>query len=134
MDAYHSCSTRTVTLLPDTALCPSFGGGPVIAGIVLCAIFLAYGAGADANVSAMSALSTHGISPERPEAPLWVQAVWGVTVGLVALVLVAGGGLDGIRMMSVLGGFPALFVIVGAALSLTVMVVRGRHEAAPAQS
>ena len=37
-------------------------------------------------------------------------------------------------MMSVLGGFPALFVIVGAALSLTVMAVRGRHEAAPAQS
>ena len=90
--------------------------------------------GADANVSAMSALSTHGISPERPEAPLWVQAVWGVTVGLVALVLVAGGGIDGIRMMSVLGGFPALFVIAGAALSLTVMAVRGRREAAPAQS
>src|SRR3546814_8034072 len=99
MDAYHSCSTRTVTLLPDTALCPALGGGPVVAGIVLFAIFLSYVAGADANVSAMSALSTHGISPERPEAPLWVQAVWGVTVGLVALVLVAGGGLDGIRMM-----------------------------------
>src|SRR3546814_326085 len=122
---------------PDPVLFRLFsalGGGPVVAGIVLFAIFLSYVAGADANVSAMSALSTHGISPERPEAPLWVQAVWGVTVGLVALVLVAGGGLDGIRMMSVLGGFPALFVIVGAALSLTVMVVRGRHEAAPAQS
>ena len=49
-------------------------------------------------------------------------------------VLVAGGGIDGIRMMSVLGGFPALFVIVGAALSLAVMAVRGRHEAAPARS
>ena len=122
---------------PDPVLFRLFsalGGGPVVAAIVLFAIFLSYVAGADANVSAMSALSTHGISPERPEAPLWVQAVWGVTVGLVARVRVAGGGLDGIRMMSVLGGFPALFVIVGAALSLTVMAVRGRHEAAPARS
>ncbi|MBO9698325.1 MAG: BCCT family transporter [Sphingopyxis sp.] len=122
---------------PDPVLFRLFsalGGGPVVAAVVLFAIFLSYVAGADANVSAMSALSTRGISPDAPEAPLGVQAVWGVTVGLVALVLVAGGGIDGIRMMSVLGGFPALFVITGAALSLTVMAVRGRHEAAPARS
>lgn len=122
---------------PDPVLFRLFstlGGGPLVAGVVLFAIFLSYVAGADANVSAMSALSTHGISPDTPEAPLGVQAVWGITVGLVALVLVAGGGIDGIRMMSVLGGFPALFVIVGAALSLMVMAVRGRHETAPAQS
>ena len=80
----------------------------------------------------MSALSTHGISPDAPEAPLTVQIVWGVTVGLVAIVLVASSGIDGIRMMSVLGGFPALFVIVGAALSLCVMAVRERRDAAPA--
>ena len=122
---------------PDPVLFRLFsalGGGSGVTAIVLFAIFLSYVAGADANVSAMSALSTRGISPDAPEAPLGVQAVWGVTVGLVALVLVAGGGIDGIRMMSVLGGFPALFVIVGAAMSLTVMAIRGRHEAAPAQS
>ena len=122
---------------PDPVLFRLFsalGGGSFVAAIVLFAIFLSYVAGADANVSAMSALSTRGITPDAPEAPLWVQAVWGITVGLVAIVLVAGGGIDGIRMMSVLGGFPALFVIVGAALSLAVMTVRGRHEAAPAQS
>lgn len=121
---------------PDPVLFRLFsalGGGSFVAAIMLFAIFLSYVAGADANVSAMSALSTYGISPERPEAPLWVQTVWGVTVGLVALVLVAGGGTDGIRMMSVLGGFPALFVITGAALSLTAMAVRGRREAAPAR-
>ncbi|MFN7030179.1 MAG: BCCT family transporter [Sphingopyxis sp.] len=122
---------------PDPVLFRLFsalGGGPGVAAIVLFAIFLSYVAGADANVSAMSALSTRGITPDAPEAPLGVQAVWGITVGLVALVLVASGGIDGIRMMSVLGGFPALFVIIGAALSLTVMAVRGRREAAPARS
>ncbi len=122
---------------PDPVLFRLFdalGGGPVVTAIVLFAIFLSYVAGADANVSAMSALSTHGITPDRPEAPLIVQSVWGVTVGLVAVMLVASSGIDGIRMMSVLGGFPALFVIIGAALSLAVMAVRGRHEAAPATS
>ncbi|MBA3941229.1 MAG: BCCT transporter [Sphingopyxis sp.] len=122
---------------PDPVLFRLFdalGGGSLVTATVLFAIFLSYVAGADANVSAMSALSTHGITPDRPEAPLFVQIVWGVTVGLVAIMLVASSGIDGIRMMSVLGGFPALFVIIGAALSLAVMAVRGRHEAAPATS
>ncbi|MDK2760995.1 MAG: BCCT family transporter [Sphingopyxis sp.] len=119
---------------PDPVLFRLFsalGGGPGVAAIVLFAIFLSYVAGADANVSAMSALSTRGISPDAPEAPIAIQAVWGITVGLVALVLVAGGGIDGIRMMSVLGGFPALFIIIGAALSLIAMTLRWDHGNAP---
>lgn len=116
---------------PDPVLFRLFdalGGGPGVTAVMLFAIFLSYVAGADANVSAMSALSTRGITPEAPEAPLAVQSVWGVTVGLVAIMLVAASGIDGIRMMSVLGGFPALFVILGAALSLAVMAVRGERR------
>ena len=82
----------------------------------------------------MSALSTRDITPDAPEAPMAVQSVWGIAVGLCAVVLVAGSGLDGIRMMSVLGGFPALFVIIGAGLSLGVTMVRGRPAAAPVVS
>lgn len=120
---------------PDSVLSSLFdglGGGPPATGLMLFTIFLSYVAGADANVSAMSALSTHGISPDAPEAPIAVQSVWGIAVGLVAVVLVAASGIDGIRMMSVLGGAPALFVIIGAALSLAAMAVRGRRLAAPA--
>ena len=122
---------------PDSVLFRLFdalGGGPAMTGLILFTIFLSYVAGADANVSAMSALSTRGITPDAPEAPLAVQSVWGIALGLVAVVLVAATGIDGIRMMSVLGGFPALFVIVGAALSLAAMMVRGRREAAPVES
>ena len=122
---------------PDSVLFRLFdalGGGPAATALILFTIFLSYVAGADANVSAMSALSTRGITPDAPEAPMMVQSVWGIAVGLCAVVLVAGSGLDGIRMMSVLGGFPALFVIIGAALSLAVMTVRGQPMAAPALS
>ena len=122
---------------PDAVLFHLFdalGGGPAATGLILFTIFLSYVAGADANVSAMSALSTRGITPDAPEAPLAVQSVWGIAVGLVAVVLVAASGLDGIRMMSVLGGAPALFVIIGAALSLAVMTLRGRPSAAPVLS
>lgn len=120
---------------PDPVLFRLFsalGGGTIVTALVLFAIFLSYVAGADANVSAMSALSTHGISPDTPEAPLPIKIAWGVTVGLVAVVLVAASGIDGIRMMSVLGGFPALFVILGAAASLLAMLVAEARAARPA--
>ncbi len=106
---------------PDPVLYTLFTalpGGAIAVVFLIAAIFLSYVTAADSNVSAMSALSTHGISPDTPEAPLGVKIVWGVAVGLVAIVLVGGKGLDGIRMISVLGGFPALFVIIGAALAL----------------
>lgn len=109
---------------PDPLLYSLFerlGGDAVVLPLLMLAIFLSYVTAADSNVSAMSALSTRGISPEAPEAPLPVKIVWGVVVGLVAVTLVASSGLDGIRMMSVLGGFPALFVILGAAFSLLLL-------------
>ncbi len=74
----------------------------------------------------MSARSSHGIAPDTPEAPLGVKLVWGVMLGLVAMILVAGSGLVGIRMISGLGGFPALFVVIGAAAALAKMACDGR--------
>ncbi|WP_033073182.1 BCCT family transporter [Sphingopyxis sp. MWB1] len=112
---------------PDPLLYSLFsqlGGGGFVLAMLILAIFLSYVTAADSNVSAMSALSTHGITPESPEAPLHVKLAWGVVVGLVAVVLVAASGLDGIRMMSVLGGFPALFVVLGAGASLALMAFR----------
>lgn len=120
---------------PDPLLYRLFselGGGTVVLTVLIVAIFLSYVTAADSNVSAMAALSTHGISPLAPEGPLAVKIVWGITVGLVAIVLVSAAGLDGIRMMSILGGFPALFVIIGAALSLAVITLRGRPAVDPA--
>lgn len=120
---------------PDPLLYRLFselGGGMPVLMLLIGAIFISYVTAADSNVSAMSALSTHGISPDNPEAPVAIKLAWGATVGLVATILVAAAGIDGIRMMSVLGGFPALFIILGAAGSLAVMTVERRAVAAPA--
>ena len=120
---------------PDPLLYRLFselGGGLPVLVLLIGAIFISYVTAADSNVSAMSALSTHGISPESPEAPLAVKLAWGITVGLVATILVAAAGIDGIRMMSVLGGFPALFIILGAAVSLALMAIERRPVVAAA--
>lgn len=81
-------------------------------------VFISYVTIADSNVSAMSAMSSVGISPEQPEAPLWIKIVWGSLIGLMAWVMITTAGIEGIKLLCVLGGFPALFIIILAALGL----------------
>lgn len=80
--------------------------------------FLSYVAGADANTSAMGGLCSTGISPDSPESPSWIKIAWGGIVGLTAWVMVAYAGIDGIKMASNLGGYPALLLILAVAAGL----------------
>lgn len=80
--------------------------------LVVITAFLAYVTSAEANTSAMAAISTEGISPESPEAPILVKVIWGICIGLTAWVMVMRQGVDGIKTISVLGGVPCLFLIL----------------------
>lgn len=97
----------------------------------LLLVFLSYVTAADSNVSAMSALCVEGISPEEPEAPLFVKLLWGGIIGTVAWVMVAFAGVDGIRLVNTLGGFPAMFLFLLAGLSLARLVSDSFLGAAP---
>ncbi|MFM8270687.1 MAG: BCCT family transporter [Pseudomonadota bacterium] len=80
--------------------------------LVIVTAFLAYVTSAEANTSAMAAISTKGISPENPEAPTSIKILWGICVGLAAGVMVSGQGIKGIKTLSVLGGVPSLFLVL----------------------
>ena len=60
----------------------------------------------------MSAVSTSGINPDQPEAPIWIKVIWGGSIGLIAWVMITSTGTDGIRMLSVLAGFPAYLLLL----------------------
>nr|WP_222707007.1 BCCT family transporter [Neolewinella aurantiaca] len=96
--------------------------------LFLVLVFLSYVTAADSNVSAMSALCVEGITPQHPEAPLWVKLLWGGVVGVVSWTMVAFAGIDGIRLINTLGGFPAmlLFILAGASLVKLIWTSSGR--------
>lgn len=96
--------------------------GTVVCFITLVMVFISYVTAADSNVSAMSGISTHGINPENPEAPLWIKVVWGSIIGVTAWLMISTAGIDGIRILTVLGGFPALFLVILVAVGLLRMV------------
>ncbi len=90
----------------------------------LVIVFVSYVTAADSNTSAMTGLSVKGITPETPEAPVFMKILWGLLVGLIAWVMISFAGIDGIKMTSNLGGFPALFIIILVGAGLVILTLR----------
>jgi len=78
--------------------------------VLLATSFLSFVTAADSNTSAMSGISSTGISPESPEPSMTIKLIWGLMIGLVAWIMITFAHLDGIRMLSNLGGLPSMFL------------------------
>ena len=79
----------------------------------LVSAFICFVTSADSNTTAMACISSTGITPENPEANTWIKIAWGVTVGAVAWVMISfAGGVEGIKIISNLGGFPAAILVL----------------------
>jgi glycine betaine transporter len=86
--------------------------------IYLLAVLISFVTATDSTTNAMASICTTGITSASDEAPLLIKVTWGVVVGAVSLIFIATLGLDGIRMLSYLGGFPALFLGLLSIVSL----------------
>lgn len=85
-------------------------------------VFLSYVTAADSNTAAMAGISSKGVSPDNPEPPLFPKIAWGITIGAVALIMVSTAGIDGIKMLSNLGGLPILFLLGLVSIALMRMI------------
>lgn len=90
----------------------------IMAVVFLFTAFLSYVTAADSNTEAMGGISSTGISPDTPSPPIFIKIIWGLTIGAVAFVMVSMAGIDGIKMLSNLGGLPALLLIIVVNLGL----------------
>ena len=100
---------------------------PLATGLIvfyMFSAFVCFVTSSDSNMSAMASISSTGISPKNPEGPKWLKIVWGISVGLVSWIMICfAGGVEGVKMLSNLGGFPAAFLelLIIAALLRVVL-------------
>lgn len=92
----------------------------------LLLVFLSYVTAADSNVSAMSALSVNGVQADSPEAPLVIKIIWGTAIGIIAWAMISTAGIDGIKLISILGGLPAMLLIIVVAIGLARTMLKSR--------
>lgn len=95
----------------------------ILIGIYLFAVLISFVTATDSTTNAMASISSSGIKDGKQEAPLYIKIIWGTTVGLVSLIFITTLGIDGIKMLSNLGGFPALFLGVLSIVSLGLIMV-----------
>jgi choline-glycine betaine transporter len=99
----------------------------VLALIIIIISFLSYVTAADSNLDVISNLtlkqSADGSTPtpSSRKFSLGFKLIWAVAVGFAAWIMTALSGIDGVKMLSNLGGLPALFIILTFNVVLIVL-------------
>lgn len=99
--------------------------------VLLLLSFISYVTAADSNTEAISQIcKTHTRAmtehdETEPSAPK-LKIVWVILLCLMAWIMVTFSGIDGVRMLSNVGGLPALFVVLGLQVCLVRMMFMAR--------
>ena len=107
--------------------------GTLMVAFYLANAFICFVTSADSNTTAMASISSRGVSLEHPEGRLWVKVAWGILIGLAAWIMISFAEVDGIRMLSNLGGFPAACFLLFVLASLAWVSVNPARFEQPAQ-
>ncbi len=103
--------------------------GEILIPILLITAFLSFVTTADGNTDTMSNISSKGISPEHTESSMSVKIAWGTLMAVFCWIIVTQFKLDGIKQLSNLGGFPALFLCLGISIcALKVVANPSRYD------
>ena len=95
-----------------------------LAVLFLISMLISYITAADSNTEAMSGISTEKLSPDSPNPPNYIKYLWGILVGAVAWIMITFSGIDGVKMLSNLGGLPALFLLMLCCIGMIVLIIR----------
>lgn len=90
----------------------------VVSIFFLFIVFISFVTAADSNTSALSSISSNNVSQENAEGASVTKILWGLIIGTVAFIMISYSGLEGIKIISTIGGFPILFVMLLVAFGL----------------
>lgn len=84
--------------------------------------FLSYVTAADSNMDVIANLCLEESLEQAPKrSVVSLKLIWAMLVGFAAWIMTSLSGIDGIKMLSNLGGFPALFIIITFNVVLIVL-------------
>lgn len=87
--------------------------GVIIIPVIILALIAAFSTTADAMSTTIAALCTKGACHDE-EPAVWQKIVWGVSIGVIACIMVAFGGgsqgVDGVKYLAACGSFVVLVV------------------------
>lgn len=91
------------------AILNQFPMSTALISVFVVTVIISFATLADPMTSVLATISTKGLRVEE-EAPSHLKIIWGVTAGMIAYLLVASGGVDSLRGMLSLAGFPMMLL------------------------
>lgn len=111
---------------PESVIYALFDALPLSQTVIALFIFLtfvSFATAMDSNTHSITGVCLKGMKPgeRRPKAERWVKIFWGALVGAVAFIMTSTTGIQGVRMLSNLGGLPGLFIMISMGAVIIVM-------------
>ena len=108
---------------PEAVIYRAFDALPftsVVVTIFLFATFISFVTAMDSNTHSIASvcLRAKRQEDEAQGAGLWLKLFWGVLIGAVAWIMTVTNGVAGVKMLSNLGGAPALIILIGSMIAL----------------
>lgn len=119
----HAFAAALAERGPEAVIYALFNALPFSHAVIVLFIgltFISFVTAMDSNTISISNICMKTMAPgeTRPRAERWIKIFWGALIGAVAFIMTATTGIEGVRMLSNLGGLPGLFILIamGAAI------------------
>lgn len=96
--------------------------------LFLLAVFLSYVTAADSNLEAISSITQKSDSNSKG---IILKIFWGLLIGIVSLIMINTIGINGIKILSNLGGLPVLILMVFLILGLIKELIKKPTKSRP---
>lgn len=94
--------------------------GKILIPLLVITVYLCFATAADSTTNALGDLCC--IDTKEGNSLTSVKIIWGILIGVMAIVLVCSNGINGVKMISVIGGFPAIILLLITGISLIKFV------------
>lgn len=93
--------------------------------IILLLIVLSFVTLADSMTSTISLISLKE-NNDIDEAPMSIKLIWGILIGVAALVFTLTGSIDGIKIIKTIAGFPILIIGIAIVIMFIIYIIKNR--------
>ena len=100
----------------------------ILTPIFIFVVFLSFVTAADSNTNVMASLSTKNSNLIDGEAPNGMKIIWCGLIGTLAYIMLSMSGIDGVKMLANIGGFPSAILIFIVSFSLIKLVKEAKEN------
>lgn len=96
----------------------------LFAQLFILAIFISYVTAADSSTDALASLSMKKIDSDPFRTDTNIKIIWGTLISFLAWIMILFSGINGVRILSVIGGVPALFFLLLVSAGLILLLIK----------